>query len=291
MARAVLQDSLGEVASTPGQDLSAYQEWIENGWERSLDYYQSTLDQRYADERADFLQQQASMLDHYHAVSPMAREHYPSNLQWEKLPEPATPEQKTVSQILSARRTTLVPAAHSLSMPDLSAILWEGFRKIASFRVPELQTDHRQAMVNFGSSLDIYVVVFAISELESGVYRYNVTSHSLGLVAAGDYRGETQAALVGQPAPRTAAVTLFYVSDVYRHQWRYRHERALRGLWIDTGKAVNEMLWTLALRNISPHISPALGDDVALKLLGLPVGIDRQVIYAVSFAGALPDAS
>lgn len=290
MARAVLQGLLGDIANTPGQDLSAYREWIDRGWEGSLDYYQSTLDKRYADQGTDFLQQQSSALDQYHAATPMPQEHYPSNLQWKKLPEPAVAERKTISEILLARRTTLVPEAHALPARDLSAILLEGFRKLASFRVPEVQADHRQAMVNFGSSLDIYVVVFAIPELESGVYRYNITSHSLGLLTSGDFREEVQAVLVGQPAPRTAAVTVFYVSEVYRHQWRYRHERALRGLWIDTGKTVNEMLWTLALRDISPPISPAISDDVALKLLGLPVGIDRQVLYAVTFAGARPDA-
>jgi len=76
-----------------------------------------------------------------------------------------------------------------------------------------------------------------------------------------------------------------YVSEIKRHQWRYRHARALRGLWIGSAKVVNHLLWALALRGIIPHMSPAVNDSAACDILSLNRELDNEVVYTVSFGG------
>ena len=80
-------------------------------------------------------------------------------------------------------------------------------------------------------------------------------------------------------------MSVLFVSDVHRHQWRYRHNRALRGLWIDSAKVANELLWALSARRIVPHITPAINDAMAAEILDLPNDINFEVVYSVTFGG------
>lgn len=63
----------------------------------------------------------------------------------------------------------------------------------------------------------------------------------------------------------------------------YRHPRALRGLWIDSAKVVNELLWELASKNITPHITPAFRDSILCQILGLSDDMTYLPVYAISF--------
>jgi len=265
-------------------DLDEYRAWDENGWSDALPFYLATLDQHFEDTNADYRSAQLEILEQYSQAEPIPVEELPEDLPWTKLETPPSVGPGR-AEILRRRRTTLVPDRSKLAKEELGDILWEGSRKLAEFRTPEIATDPQNALTNFGPSLDVFVVVFDVQGLEAGLYRYDMSAHALGLLKDGDFRSTMRRVIVGQPATITASVSVLYVSDIRRHQWRYRHERALRGLWLDTAKVANELLWSLAARNIVPHMTPAINDFVANEFLNIGDGLDHEVVYSISFSG------
>ncbi|NEN04453.1 hypothetical protein G3T36_01075 [Diaminobutyricibacter tongyongensis] len=284
LARSVLAGRIAESVPSGQHDLAAYEAWDANGWSDALPFYLATLDQHYHDTTPDYRAVHARVLDRYSRAHPIPTEEVPVDLSWTTLARPVPPR-ATRADILRRRRTTLVPERTELRLTDLSAVLWEATRKLAAFRSPEIAADSGNAMTNFGPSLDVYLVVYEVSGIASGLYRYDVNAHAMGLLKEGDFRSIMRTVIVGQPATATAAASVVYVSDVKRHQWRYRHARALRGLWIDTAKVANELLWSLAARYIVPHMTPAIDDVVANEFLGLGAGLEHEVVHAISFSG------
>lgn len=265
-------------------DLDEYRTWDESGWGDALTFYLSTIDHPYADTGRDYPDRHLATLEEYSAERQLPQEAYPASERIAFPPEPGLVS-RPIGETLRSRRTTLVPKRIALRRGELATIMAEATDRLAAFRVPEIAESFRNAMVNFGPSLDTYVVVYDVDGLEPGVYRYDLLNRELLVLTKGDLRESMRAALVGQPAPLSASVTVIYVSEVQRHQWRYRHPRALRGLWIDSAKVVNHLLWSLASRGIVPHMSPAIADTLMCRLLSLEPNLDNEVVYAVSFSG------
>ncbi|WP_331901683.1 hypothetical protein [Lacisediminihabitans sp.] len=266
-------------------DLGEFEKWDEYGWSDAIPFYISTLDLEYSDVGNDFRNQHAEVLSTYANSSPLPSERYPMSIDKVQLPKSPNKLVAPDGEVLRRRRTTLVPDRTPLHLNDLAEILSEATKRLVAFRTPSLASDPLNAMVNFGPSLDVYCAVYEVTGLEAGIYRYDLRDSSLILLSRGNFREEMRIALVGQPAPITAAVTVLYVSEIHRHQWRYRHARALRGLWIDGAKVVNHLLWSLSRRDITPHMSPAVNDSLTCEIMGLDPDLDNEVVYTVSFGG------
>jgi nitroreductase len=284
LAQSILSGELASAIPPGGHNLDEYEAWDKNGWSDALPFYLSTLDQQFADAAPDYRAAQLRVLETYNRSDSIPVESIPDCLTWTPL-ERSKPPAATRAEILRQRRTTLVPEPTRLPPSELGAILSEATVKLAAFRTSNIASDPRNALVNFGPSLDVYVVVYEIEGLAAGLYRYDMNAQKLGLLKRGEFRSTMRTVIVGQPATMTAVVSVLYVSDVCRHWWRYRHERALRGLWIDTAKVANELLWSLAARGIVPHMTPAINDAVANELLNLGSGLEHEVVYAISFGG------
>lgn len=185
----------------------------------------------------------------------------------------------------------LVPSAKSLTLDELATILYRAMARIRAFRTPAIESRPEIAMTNFGPALDVYLLIFNVEDLGTGIYAYDIRNHALTLKERELDRKEYRNIIVGQPATETATVTLLYVVDVERHQWMYRYPRVLRGMWIDTAKAVNELLWELSICSIVPHITPTLSVPRVLELRGLPTNMSVQASYSVSFSGELSNCN
>lgn len=273
----------------PGHDQSAvneqYRTWYDHGWGDAVPFYLATLDGDFVDCGSNYRDLHEKVLALYAQEETAPKETYPST-GITPLPYATQPRPRRLGGLLRSRRSTLVPKRAPLDRDQFAGIMAQATEVLAAFRAPEIASDPQNALVNFGPSLDIYVVIYDINGIAPGVYRYDVRQRFLYLLNSGDMRDEMRAALVGQPAPLTAAVSVVYVSDVKRHQWRYRHARALRGLWIDSAKVVNHLLWSLASLGIAPHMTPAVADSTICRILGLEPNLDSEVMYVVSFGGA-----
>ncbi len=280
LARAVLSgQGLESITGLPSIDLGEFEHWDKNGWGDSLPFYLATLDQSYWDADSNYKQTHEQVLSSYSKEESIPTETLP-DASCPAVELPAAEQVVSVSRgaALGNRRTTLVPKQEKLSLQNLSDILWEATRRLAAFRVGAIADDPKRAMVNFGPSLDLYVVAYDVEQLDKGIFRYDLERHRLIQVNGlpRDLRKQMRDVLVGQPASMTAAVTVVYVSDIIRHQWRYRHPRALRGLWIDSAKVVNELLWSLSARGIVPHMTPAVNDTKACEIMALPPTLDIE---------------
>lgn len=283
LADHLVESGVNEVMDTKdfGEIDDEYASWEANGWGEGLYYYLASQQCSFVDgDPHTFRRAQGEILREYARDGGVPRETR-ERKKGIRLRESQTTVDGGLLDCLLKRRTTLVPKQNHLDFEHCSDILVEGLAKLAEFRAWDATVSPENALVNFGPSLDVYVIVYDEAICDPGVYRVSLTEKSLIKVKAGLYRLEMRTALVGQPAPMTAAVTVVYVSDIKRHWWRYRHERALRGLWIDTAKVVNELLWALARLGVVPHITPAFHETSLCGLLGLDRGY--LPMYAISF--------
>lgn len=260
-----------------------FDEWNKHQWTAAIQYFVSSLNRDYADRGANYREVHDDILSKYAADGEMPVSQVPVGTPIVLgVPKPSS---LSVEKTLLERRTTLVPSSALLTLDEMAAILYRSMARIRAIQTLKIESRPELAMTNFGPALDVYLLVFDVEGLERGIYAYDIRNHTLTMKEGKLDRKESRSIIVGQPATETAAVTLIYIADVERHQWRYRHHRALRGMWIDTAKAVNELLWELSSRSIVPHITPALSDTRVMEILGLPTDMSMQAAYAVSFSG------
>lgn len=119
-----------------------------------------------------------------------------------KLPNPNLKRAGTVMKALSDRHSTREYAAKSLSLSDLSDLLW------AANGVNRKDSGKRTAPSALNKQdVDVYVV------LPDGSYLYDAKNHQLNLVSEGDHRA---AVAGGQAFVKAAPVSLVLVSDIAR---------------------------------------------------------------------------
>ena len=111
-----------------------------------------------------------------------------------KLPKPNLNRTGAVMKALSERHSTREYASKSLSLSDLSDLLW------AANGINRKESGMRTAPSALNKQdVDVYVV------LPEGSYLYDAKNHQLTLVAEGDHRG---AVAGGQAFVKTAPVSL-----------------------------------------------------------------------------------
>lgn len=119
-----------------------------------------------------------------------------------KLPNPNLKRAGTVMKALSDRHSTREYAAKSLSLSDLSDLLW------AANGVNRKDSGKRTAPSALNKQdVDVYVV------LPDGSYLYDAKNHQLNLVSEGDHRA---AVAGGQAFVKAAPVSLVLISDIAR---------------------------------------------------------------------------
>jgi nitroreductase len=75
-------------------------------------------------------------------------------------------------------------------------------------------------------------------------------------------------ALYGQSAPKTAAFSVAFVFDLARYCWIYRHERALRNLFVEVGRIAQYLIIAGEQLGWSALPTPAIADSKMANLLG-----------------------
>jgi SagB-type dehydrogenase family enzyme len=129
--------------------------------------------------------------------------------------------------------------------------------------------DNLDYLRTHGIAFDFHVVAYGVEGLEPGVYGYRVAQHELVLQRAGDFRQAMRSVLIGMKAPDTASWTLFMSADFLQYQWRYRHERALRHLYMTSGRLAQRLLVVAQAYRLGTLPTPATRDAETIELLQL----------------------
>lgn len=186
------------------------------------------------------------------------------------LPTPRRPGPHDLAQLLVRRRTVRAFSTKPVSGEVLSGLLWFGLSDVRRCRERTTVSEPASYLSeSYGSALDLWVCVFSVSGLDPGVYRYEM-SHSMAGVRPGDHRERATSILQGMSSPQSAAWMLVLVADMPRYQWRYRHEHALRRLYIECGILGQDLIVLGTSYGLGTLVTPAQKDTELLDLLGLP---------------------
>ena len=264
--------------------------WLERGWGPSLEYLLWSRVSQYADE--DQPDVRAEIVKEYQKRDGAPPTRVRSGGEYIPLgPFLELPSDVSVGEIYMRRRTVRKYADRLVSLKMLSSVLWHGFERLRGCRKIEVDGgDLVQLFRSYGSAFDVYVMIYGVDSLGPGVYVYEPVGHSLKLVRAGEFRQEMFDILCGQGAPKTASWTIFLVANFPQYQWRYRHERALRNLYIEAGRIGHELILVGSSFGFGTFQTPAARDREAMELLALdkvcqaPVysltmGIDSRFIH------------
>jgi SagB-type dehydrogenase family enzyme len=199
------------------------------------------------------------------------------------LPEPLIHGGPSIWNVVARRRSVRAYTTDSMSLQDLSQILWaiQGVRKIISGPNCEFKL---RTVPSAGAlyPIETYLSVNRVEGLKKGIYHYVIDEHVLELINEGDYGNEIRAGALDQQIAKQAAVVFIWSAMVERSKWKYL-QRAYRYIFLDAGHiAQNLALAAEALDYGSCQIG-AIYDDELNSLIGLD-GVNETVIYLSTVA-------
>jgi SagB-type dehydrogenase family enzyme len=259
---------------------SAIEHWCNRGWQASLEYYLWSKDIPYLDLHDQSGQIRRDKISQYISQRPA-----PARFRWkgpcEALPQPEQrPLGKTAGHLLVNRRTRRSFSARSVSRSALGSILWFGLDAVRECR-RRRRSDPIDYLRSFGVAFEFALAAYNVKGLPAGIYGYDVTRHGLVLVRAGGRRRLVDNCLMKQRAPLTASFTIFFVVDFAQYLWLYRHERALRNLYIEAGRIAQCLILAGENLGCASFPTPAIKDSMANRLLDLNETA-HNILYSIT---------
>jgi len=130
------------------------------------------------------------------------------------------------------------------------------------------------------------VLINRVKGLNAGLYRYIALEHAVAQVRIDAKIGTLlQEACLGQDMVVSAAVSFFWLADVYRSAWRYS-ERAWRYVFLDAGHVCQNLYLAAAPLECGVCAIAAFDDAKLNSLLGAD-GENQFAVYA-AVVGKLP---
>jgi SagB-type dehydrogenase family enzyme len=260
--------------------------WQERGWGLSLSYYLWSRRSHFLDNGPDSVRIRTAALTDMEAQEKCPTPVAASSGDWVDIAVCSEANRmRSLGETLVQRKSLFKPSGGTLRRADLALLLEKGTVRFRdSRRITDGNGPIGRLLVSFGSAIDIYVIVYRSPDMANGIYLLNPISDQLFLTREGDFLGEAREALLAHPDPQLAAATIVLVGDFPRYQWRYRHERALRNLWIDAGRIMQDILLSATALDMETGITPAVADSRFAPLLELTAG-DCQVLHTLTVSG------
>jgi SagB-type dehydrogenase family enzyme len=253
--------------------------WWSRGWHPSLSYYLWSRNPRYAD-ASDLTgdTRQALLNSYLDSELPLP----PTQIKGERisLPSPRDVPEVGLGNLLMRRRTIRGFHPDNLSSQALSSLLYFGLSDLRDRRSLAVQ-EPLDYLRSYGVAFDLYLIVYGVDDIQPGVYRYDIVEHCLAQILVDDLRDRMSNILLGMPGPRTAAVTVNILVDFPRYQWRYRHERALRHIYMASGRVAQRLIVVALAHGLGTLPTPATRDHDLCSLLGLDLS-RQSPIYTLT---------
>ncbi|HVQ09447.1 MAG TPA: SagB/ThcOx family dehydrogenase [Allosphingosinicella sp.] len=269
-----LADQLAERGWFPSAPVDAtlvdrINHWWKRGWSSSLRYYLWSRGRPQVDGKDSTGDVRRAVITEYLGEGEAPSRGSFDSLRVVELPEPSPlPAEMTVGQVLMARRSIRSYARVEASAQILSSVLWNGLANVRQRqqRVPKTPIDYLRS---YGIAFDFHLAVFDVASIEPGIYRYDILNHRLLEHRVGNFREEVTSLLVGMQSPMTASWTLVISADIPRYQWRYRHEHALRNLYIGSGRVAQLLILLGQAHGFGSVPTPAMLDSACGELFGM----------------------
>ena len=259
--------------------------WWKKGWHPSLEYFLWSRTDRFQDKQDTTGNVRRRVINQFleqGGVPPRVPAKGPTI----NMPKPRPlPDDETLGHLLMSRRTIRTYATTPAPLSVFSDILFHGLDDVREKRTRPIR-DQLDYLQTHGIGFDFYFVVYSVADLHPGVYRYDVANHTLVQLKTGDYRTDMKSILIGMKSPETAAWTLVITADFAQYQWRYRHERALRHLYMASGRVAQRMIVVGSVYGVGSLPTPAMRDLECCNLLDLDMSRQAQ-LYTLTM-GQIP---
>ncbi len=191
------------------------------------------------------------------------------------LPAPETKGKISVEEAISRRSSVRDYRDEPISLEQLSQLLWaaQGITHGDSLR----------AAPSAGATypLELFVLAGSVEGLKSGVYRYDVSSHSLHLHLEEDHRHElTDMSSFHQDFIAQVPLDIV-ICAVYERTTDLYGERGVRYVHMDTGHAAENIALQAVALGLDTVMVGAFDDDSVIKVLRLPDDIKPLYIIPI----------
>ena len=189
-----------------------------------------------------------------------------------ELPVPSLDGTESLEKVLSKRRSIRKYSEDSLSLSEISQILWaaQGITQ-KNEETPSIRLSEHRTAPSAGAlyPIELYIAVARVSGLSLGLYQYNPQQHAMIKVLVGDRRADISNAALKQSAIKKAAVNII-ITGVYNRTAKKYGKRAERYVQIESGAVCqNIYLQSYALGLGTVYIG-AFKDDSLKATLNIP---------------------
>jgi SagB-type dehydrogenase family enzyme len=147
------------------------------------------------------------------------------------LPRPAFEPTESLWNILNKRRSRRRYTSEPISMTTLATLLWATQGITLSAPNYQFRTAPSAGALY---PVETYLGIHNVSDLEHGIYHFNVLDFALEEITLGNFGGYLTRAALDQAMVGRGAVVFIWTAIVLRSMWKYRN-RCIRYICMDAG--------------------------------------------------------
>ncbi len=210
---------------------------------------------------------------------PETYKEYPEALTMISLPDVETAGGRGLWRILEERRSKRDFTAASMSLRELSQLLWATQGVSACVGDRELRTCPSAGALY---PCETYVVANRVAKLDPGLYHYSVPDHRLAQLRKDDLSADIAAACLDQGMAAHAQAVFVWTGVVDRSRWKYG-ERCIRYLYLDAGHIGAHLSLAAEALGLGSCMVGALYDEDVNAIVG--VDGERETTLYVGVVG------
>lgn len=196
------------------------------------------------------------------------------------IPAPAQEGAMSLEEAISRRKSIRDYTAEPISISQLSQILWSA---------QGVTHDGLRSAPSAGAlyPLEIYAIVKegGVTGLQSGIYHYRPSDHTLLLTKAGDHSQELQSAALDQEAIGNAAATIVITAVFERTTARYG-QRGVQYVFQESGHAAQNIYLQCTAMNLGSVVIGAFDENGVRTVLGAKSNERPVYVQPIGVPGA-----
>ena len=179
-----------------------------------------------------------------------------------KLPESKYDSDTSVEEAMLKRRSVRSYKDEPLTISELSQLLW------AAQGITD--PDGLRTAPSAGAlyPLEVYVAVGNVTDLPSGIYKYNPHEHELLIITEGDIRDELSDVALGQASVGNGAVVIVFAAVYERTTIKYG-ERGIRYVHMEAGHAAQNIYLQAESLNLGTVVAGAFDDNDVKAIMNM----------------------